>query len=78
LLFVVPYPQRLLCGVPQRSVLGPVLFALYSADVIQIAAAHGVAIDAYADYRLTSAALLLTSTLPPTAFWHVPLTLTSG
>jgi len=38
------------------SVLGPLLFVLYSADVIQIAAGHGVSIHAYADDMQTYAA----------------------
>ena len=42
-------PVTLICGVPHGSVLGPLLFVLYVADVLMIAKRHGVKIHAYAD-----------------------------
>jgi hypothetical protein len=39
----------LICRVPQGSVLGLILFTLYTADVVRIAASFGVNIHCYAD-----------------------------
>ncbi len=42
-------PQNLTCGVPQGSVLGPILFCVYTAPLGDILRAHDVSFHLYAD-----------------------------
>jgi len=46
---VMSFIVYVMCSVPRRSVLGPLFFILYMADLVDWVAKYGLSLHAYAD-----------------------------
>ena len=78
---VMSFIVNVICSVPQGSVLGPLFFILYMADLADRVAKYGMSVHAYADDKLhicTSTSIVMISRLRSTNLSVASWTLATG
>jgi len=60
---------QLVCGVLQGSVLSPLLFILYNAEIFDFVTAHGLSAHSYAEYNVYAQVYINTSAAKHRRLW---------